>query len=92
MSRVVVLHGGYGCETGCCGHYVEVDGVERRDSFTFSHPFSDTVQEWQGGKLVSRYVLSDEAKREFAREFITDTLGAEHVADLDWENSRIIDD
>ena len=23
--RVVVYHEGYGCETGCCGHYVRLD-------------------------------------------------------------------
>jgi hypothetical protein len=35
--RVLVLHQSYGCESGCCGHIVEVDGREvgRLD---FGHP------------------------------------------------------
>ena len=39
MTRVVVLHSGYGCDTGCCGHVVELDG--ERVGFEFSHPYSD---------------------------------------------------
>jgi hypothetical protein len=34
----VVYHDGYGCDTGCCGHTVEVDG---KSKFIFDHPFSD---------------------------------------------------
>lgn len=42
MSKVVsviVYHSYYGCETGCCGHRVEIkyeDGTER-DVFEFEH-------------------------------------------------------
>lgn len=35
--KVIVLHEEYGCETGCCGHVIEVDG-ERVGEFDFSHP------------------------------------------------------
>jgi len=35
--RILVLHKGYGCDTGCCGHAVEVDGVEAK--FKFTHPY-----------------------------------------------------
>lgn len=37
--RIVVGHGWYGCETGCCGHRVTVfvDGEERGSAFTFDH-------------------------------------------------------
>ena len=38
MPRVVVFHGYYGCETGCCGHYLEVDDKEIK--FEFDHPWS----------------------------------------------------
>lgn len=34
--RIIVTHGMYGCDTGCCGHYIEVDGKEV--DFDFSHP------------------------------------------------------
>ena len=38
-KKIVVLHSMYGCESGCCGHIIEVDGV--RSEFTFSHPNGD---------------------------------------------------
>lgn len=41
MGRVVVYHGSYGCDTGCCGHYIELDGVELPGSFTFHHPWQE---------------------------------------------------
>lgn len=34
----------------------------------------------------------DEDPRAFAERLVTEELGAEHVADLDWENSFIHDD
>lgn len=40
MSKVIVYHGTYGCETGCCGHWVEVDGDPDSATFSFSHPYS----------------------------------------------------
>lgn len=41
--RIKVLHAYYGCETGCCGHVVEIDGDEIDGSFEFGHP--DDVEE-----------------------------------------------
>ena len=43
MSRVIVYHGGYGCDTGCCGHTVDIDGKEK---FFFDHPWSEDFREW----------------------------------------------
>jgi hypothetical protein len=37
MPTIIVVHGAYGCDTGCCGHFVEVDG-EQVGGFDFSHP------------------------------------------------------
>lgn len=76
MSRVIVYHAGYGCESGCCGHVVELDGEMH---FEFTHPFDID--------------LSDrDAVKRWACELIADTLGSEHVADLDWDNCVIVDD
>jgi hypothetical protein len=72
MTRIVVSHSFYGCDTGCCGHVVEVDD-ERVGEFQFDHPYG-------------------EDPREFAEEMVRETLGAEHVADLDWDNCLIVDD
>lgn len=35
--RVVVYHSYYGCDTGCCGHTVELDNG--KSDFQFEHPY-----------------------------------------------------
>lgn len=67
--KVVVYHRFYGCETGCCGHTVEVDGEEK---FLFEHPYGQDHLEW-------------------AKKLVADEYGADHVADLDWENCFVTD-
>ena len=73
--RYVVLHEGYGCDTGCCGHVVRfADGnKEKIGTFEFSHC---------GGK-------TDAELREYADDLLRGVLGEEHVKDLDFENSKI---
>jgi hypothetical protein len=41
--KAIVYHTYYGCETGCCGHTVEI-GEDRR--FEFAHPFGDDFLEF----------------------------------------------
>lgn len=72
--RIRVLHVPYGCDTGCCGHVIEVDEVEGR--FEFTHPPSNVEVE----------------KRAWAQDWIREKFGEEHVKDLDWENSEVLDD
>ena len=43
VRRVVVTHQGYACESDCCGHVVEVDGVEK---FHFAHPNGGAAREF----------------------------------------------
>lgn len=75
---VVVEHGMYGCDTGCCGHYIEIDGDEVPGSFHFDHPgYKDDFREWA---------------TEFAKEWVESKFGEDHAFDLDWENCRISDD
>lgn len=75
--KITVLHERYGCETGCCGHVIEVDGkratLKDGRSFAFHHYYDDT----DGDKL------------EWARQWVSEEFGAEHVKDLDWENCVI---
>jgi len=71
--KITVLHRNYSCETGCCGHVIEIDGEEVSGSFEFSHPYGENPIE-------------------YAKRLIISELGEAHVADLDWENSRIEDD
>ena len=41
---VRVYHSGYGCDTGCCGHIVELNG-ERQYDFDFGHPDSNSDED-----------------------------------------------
>ena len=76
--RVVVVHGAYGCDTGCCGHWVELaDDTGEEIGFDFGHPWSQDRLEWA---------------RKLAQEMVTKRYGPEHVADLDWENSFLVED
>lgn len=44
MAHIVVYHSYYGCETGCCGHTVEIDDKEE---FFFDHPhYKDDFRKW----------------------------------------------
>lgn len=45
MPRILVLHKYYGCETGCCGHIVEIDG-ETVGGFCFLHPYGEDRREF----------------------------------------------
>lgn len=35
--KIIVYHSYYGCDTGCCGHVINVDGSEP-SRFEFVHP------------------------------------------------------
>jgi hypothetical protein len=71
-----VYHGRYGCDTGCCGHWVELEGENARlpekSGFTFSHPLS-------------------EEQEDFVRRIVTEEFGYKHVADIDWDYCAIVD-
>lgn len=41
--KIRVLHAYYGCDTGCCGHILEIDDEEVEGSFDFGHP--DNLEE-----------------------------------------------
>lgn len=58
---ILVLHGGYGCETGCCGHYLQVDGEDLPGSWTFSHADED-----------KRKFAEDMIRAEFGDEHVKD--------------------
>jgi hypothetical protein len=49
MARIIVVHSTFGCESGCCGHVVKVDGT-KVGGFSHSHP-SATSDE-----AISEYV------------------------------------
>jgi hypothetical protein len=67
--RIIVYHSGYGCDTGCCGHCVEMlDGDKTiKEKFSFDHTYGD--------------VSSLEQKKDFARKLIKEEFGEGHVKD-----------
>jgi hypothetical protein len=94
--RVIVYHGYYGCESGCCGHIVDVyendDNFDPenywphegdKSKFDFDHPgfFDPVTQRYRG-----------ETPREFAERIVREKFGEDHVKDLDWEHCLILED
>lgn len=75
--KVIVYHTYYGCETGCCGHAIKVDGAEEFKTFDFDHPDARDDREW--------------AIR-FARKAVDKKYGVDHTFDLDWEHCTVQDD
>jgi hypothetical protein len=42
-KNIVVLHSGYGCDTGCCGHTVDMGALSE---FNFTHPYGEDPREF----------------------------------------------
>lgn len=74
MSKVTVrvYHSGYGCDTGCCGHIVEVDkdGKYLGQDFSFTHPYNEDFKTWA---------------RKHIEEFILEQY-PECLPDIDWDS------
>lgn len=55
--KIRVFHAEYGCDTGCCGHIVELE--DGRHSFEFEHPYkNEDSQEWAlslARDIIERY-------------------------------------
>jgi hypothetical protein len=86
VKRIVVYHRGFGCESGCCGHSIAFapdDWPEPGDDW----PHFDLDEE----KFTFDHPYSED-HLEFAKRVISEELGAEHVADLDWNNCAISED
>lgn len=51
-KKIIIYHTYYGCDTGCCGHSVEID--DHRVAFDFDHPSAkDDIEEWARKVLVA---------------------------------------
>ena len=80
--KIVVYHGYYGCDTGCCGHYLQV----RTDDVAFDQM---EVVFGDDGFVFSPQLA--EPFREFAENLVREKYGEDHVKDLDWDNCYIVD-
>lgn len=89
-KRIVVYHGGYGCETGCCGHWAAF--VDADTEFSYGFPDSVTEEKFTfDHPWITSHVGGDDPL-EWAKNLIREQWGDEHVVDLDWEHSVLSDD
>jgi hypothetical protein len=72
MRRVILVHRNYGCDSGCCGHVILVNGVEG-DFHIGRHP-------------------NGEDFRAFAEKLVASEFGEDHVQDIDWLHTIVVDD
>jgi len=43
MTKIIVYHSKYGCDTGCCGHTVKMGDAEK---FEFDHPYGQDFRDF----------------------------------------------
>lgn len=81
-KTIIITHASYGCDTGCCGHVIEIRGYGENidgDEFEFTHPYIPYGQPKGEPEL-----------RAWAEEWVRE-MGCDPV-DLDWESCVILDD
>lgn len=83
--RILVGHRGYGCETGCCGHTV----VMAEEGQTFDD--ADYTDRNGIRNFRFEHPFDSDSKLEWAKRLVAEVYGEDHVADLDWENSVVLD-
>jgi len=69
--KVIVTHNYLGCDTGCCGHFIDID--DDQIDFFDDHPY-------EGDDPLA-----------FAKRLVLQSLGEDHVADLDWDNCFVVE-
>jgi hypothetical protein len=75
--KVKVYHASHGCETGCCGHFVEI-GEEGRKQMEFTHPDLPRGDQAQVEAAKKAWAI------EFAKEVIAENW-PECLPTIDWE-------
>lgn len=53
MSKIIVYHAEYGCDTGCCGHIIKSD--DGGSSFCFQHPYGDDFKEFAKKLIAEKF-------------------------------------
>lgn len=69
MAKVIVYHTGYGCDTGCCGHAVEIEGKRK---FSFSHPWSEDPRAWAEELIRKKLGPEHVADLDWDNSFVTE--------------------
>jgi 7-cyano-7-deazaguanine synthase in queuosine biosynthesis len=57
MRKIIVLHSGYGCESGCCGHVVKLSDNDENvsEEFAFEHADKDDDIEFAKNLVEQTY-------------------------------------
>lgn len=80
--RIFLTHGDYGCESGCCGHWIEIEGERPKrlfSSFSFSHPYLWRVDD------------KEEGVRKFIQDVVREELGEEYLDKIDYTQCVVED-
>lgn len=73
--RIIVYHDLHGCDTGCCGHVVEL---------------RDDDDDYKDGELHFDHPEVGDDPIAFAKRLLSKSFPKEHLADLDWDNCKIV--
>ena len=79
--KVIVYHARY-CESGCCGHYVELqddNGEEIETKLSYDHP------------PFSSRPVTDEGVKRFIKAVVIEAFGEEHCKDIDFDQCVVSD-
>lgn len=71
-KQVRLYHAGYGCETGCCGHVIEIGDDER---FEFTHPYGENLKTWAKSTVIEAF------GEEHCKDIDWDDIDVEDVSD-----------
>lgn len=50
--KILIYHKSYSCDTGCCGHVIEVDGKEE---FYFVHPCGTDAKKFAEDLICQKF-------------------------------------
>ena len=53
LMKVTVYHSYYSCESGCCGHVVELEDGRKR--FDFVHPYGQDPKEFAKELIIAAF-------------------------------------
>jgi hypothetical protein len=68
---VIVYHSTYGCDTGCCGHVIDLGNGTSR--FSFSHPYDgDDPVQYAKDLITSKFGEEHVADLDWDHCFISD--------------------
>jgi hypothetical protein len=74
MTKVIVYHRGYGCDTGCCGHAVAIERDDGREeeSFEFTHPYDEDPRAFAERLVTEEFGVEHIVDLDWENSFIHD--------------------